>query len=49
MKGEPRCYAVAMSDLNEIARGESDASRRFKNEEAVKGSLRSAYRNRIGG
>jgi hypothetical protein len=36
-------------DLNEIARSESGAFERLKNEESVKGSLGAAYRNRVGG
>ena len=49
VKGEPRSNPVAMSDLNEIARGEGGAFERFENEESVEGSLRAAYRNRVGG
>src|SRR6266403_981802 len=48
VKGEPRSNPVAMSDLNEIARGESGALKRFENEESVEGSLGAAYRNRVG-
>jgi hypothetical protein len=49
VKGKPRSNPVAVSDLNEITRGESDALKRFENEKSVKGSLGAAYRNRVGG
>jgi hypothetical protein len=35
-------------DLNEIARSEDSAIEGFQNEEAVKGSLGAADRNRVG-
>src|SRR5947209_18537190 len=49
VKGKPRSDPVAVSDLNEITRGESDTLKRFENEESVEGSLGAAYRNRVGG
>ncbi len=49
VKGETGGDTIAMSDLNEITRGEDSAFARFKDEESVKGSLCATYRNRVGG
>jgi hypothetical protein len=49
VKGKTGGDTMAVSDLNEIARGEDGAFERFENEESMKGSLGTAYRNRVGG
>lgn len=49
VKGKTGGDTIAVSDLNEITRGEGGAFERFENEESVKGPLRATYRYGVGG